>query len=407
MSNITIGIVPRDRYCLADKTLPVIFEKSRVPFDVVIVDSDMPDIFRDRLKPIIEGRDNVRVIETGKTMTSNAARNVLLRENTSEFLCIIENDVFVHDDWLAPLVEACTDHPADTAAPLLLEPKLTSDKVHFDDRLGHIRRIQTPDGDKLEILPRLSSKEEDRNASRRLTDFVEMHCVMFRSSVFDRIGPFDEAQRGSRAEVDLSLALFDADVPTVLEPRSRVTFSPPPPVHPAEKPYYRFYWNYEGAVRDHESLVKKWNLVECPSALPFVEARLRLADEPDPDVQVENHLARLSRLELVAQDIHTVIPDREKFILVDDAQWEYRDFCENRHVFPFLERNGQYWGSPEDDTSAIREFERLHDDGASFIVFGWPAFWWLSHYTGFRDYLESRYARAMSNERIIIFDARH
>jgi glycosyltransferase involved in cell wall biosynthesis len=106
------------------------------------------------------------------------------------------------------------------------------------------------------------------------------------------------------------------------------------------------------------------------------------------------------------QKISAVVPSQNSFILVDENQWETGEFIAGRRRIPFLERDGQYWGPPADDETAIREFERLRQAGASFMVFAWPAFWWLDYYSGLHEYLQARYRRILKNDRLIAFDLR-
>ena len=82
-------------------------------------------------------------------------------------------------------------------------------------------------------------------------------------------------------------------------------------------------------------------------------------------------------------EITSSVPVGARFILVDDAQWSNTAF-DGRHVVPFLEKDGQCWGQPKDDVHAIREFERLREQKAEFIIFASPAFWWLEYYGEFR-----------------------
>ena len=100
-----------------------------------------------------------------------------------------------------------------------------------------------------------------------------------------------------------------------------------------------------------------------------------------------------------------MIPLGDSFILVDGCEWG-STFIDGRRAIPFLERDGQYNGCPADDETAIRELERLRHGGANFIVFGWPAFWWLNHYADFREFLERTFSRIHSNDRIVAFDLR-
>lgn len=102
--------------------------------------------------------------------------------------------------------------------------------------------------------------------------------------------------------------------------------------------------------------------------------------------------------------IQRTVPRGSPFILVDDAQWAGR-FTERKPI-PFLEKDGEYWGPPADDAKAISELERLRDQGAEFIVFASPCFWWLNYYKDFHSYLQRQYQHAFAGEELIIFDLR-
>jgi len=77
-----------------------------------------------------------------------------------------------------------------------------------------------------------------------------------------------------------------------------------------------------------------------------------------------------------------------------------------RHTrsLPFLERDGEYWGPPPDDATAIRELERLRESGAKTIVFIWTTFWWLKHYAQFERHLRRSYRCLRENEAVVAFD---
>jgi len=104
-----------------------------------------------------------------------------------------------------------------------------------------------------------------------------------------------------------------------------------------------------------------------------------------------------------ARDIAAVIPPGGRFILVDDDAVRGA-LAVGPRAIPFLERDGQYWGRPADDATAIREVERLREAGAGFIVFVWPALWWLDYYTGFHDYLRTRFTSLARTPQVVVFD---
>lgn len=111
------------------------------------------------------------------------------------------------------------------------------------------------------------------------------------------------------------------------------------------------------------------------------------------------------RLQMATREVEALIPPGDTFILVDQDQWG-GDAIADRQPIPFLEQDGQYWGPPPDDETALREIERLRRSGASFIVFGWPAFWWLYHYDELQRHLHSKFRCVLKNSRLVVFDLR-
>lgn len=116
----------------------------------------------------------------------------------------------------------------------------------------------------------------------------------------------------------------------------------------------------------------------------------------------EINLSWTERLQIAIGEIAATIPAGKCFILVDENQWssELSQF----NFLPFLERDGYYWGAPPDDSCAIEELERMRYCKASFMVIGWPAFWWLDYYSKLRNYLSSNFRCILHNSRLIVFD---
>ena len=125
-----------------------------------------------------------------------------------------------------------------------------------------------------------------------------------------------------------------------------------------------------------------------------------LVHNPVTSSDLWNHRIRLCRNEL-----RNLVPRGRAFILVDEGLAKTQLGYKSRAI-PFLERDGEYFGPPENDAAAISELERLGYPRASFMVFLWPAFWWLEHYSGFREHLHSHYRVVLENDRLLVFDLR-
>lgn len=110
------------------------------------------------------------------------------------------------------------------------------------------------------------------------------------------------------------------------------------------------------------------------------------------------------RIRQATQTITALVPRGDAFILVDEDGWGTEPIVAGRRRIPFLEHAGQYWGKPQDAASAIREVLRLRESGAGFMIFAWPAFWWLDYYTELHDYLRTQFQCIHQDERIVVFD---
>lgn len=100
------------------------------------------------------------------------------------------------------------------------------------------------------------------------------------------------------------------------------------------------------------------------------------------------------------------IPEGSCFILVDDDQWGQGGLAPRREAMPFLEKDGQYWGPPPDDSIAISELERMRSRGANFLVVAEPCFWWFDHFASFFKFLRSTYRCIAEDGEFVVFDLR-
>ncbi len=124
---------------------------------------------------------------------------------------------------------------------------------------------------------------------------------------------------------------------------------------------------------------------------------------------LKEHLRReqeqQQRIRQTLAEIGAATAPGQSVILVNENQWPDAAIPERR-LLPFIERDGQYWGPPEDDAEAIRELDRMRYAGAQFIAFAWPTFWWLEHYAGLHRHLLSNTKAILDNERVVLFDLR-
>ena len=145
-----------------------------------------------------------------------------------------------------------------------------------------------------------------------------------------------------------------------------------------------------------EGFFHQWH----PDDAEFKDA---FSERKEPSPTTAQH--EQDELALAKREAAAVLPESASVIFVDEEQWR-ENFLLGRTLIPFTERDGKYWGPPLDDDAAIAEFERLRSRGAQFLVFASPAVWWFHHYLGWQRHLESRFAKVLHNERLIVFDLR-
>ncbi len=99
--------------------------------------------------------------------------------------------------------------------------------------------------------------------------------------------------------------------------------------------------------------------------------------------------AEVELLKAVTNDLLQLVPEGASYILVDEDRWWAGLAADGRRRFSFPEREGVYWGPPQNDRDALSELHRLRGAGAQVIIFAEPAYWWLDYYKGLADYLQT------------------
>jgi hypothetical protein len=74
--------------------------------------------------------------------------------------------------------------------------------------------------------------------------------------------------------------------------------------------------------------------------------------------------------------------------------------------FPRGDDGGYAGYHPSDGNSAIAHLEALRAEGAQFVVFPQPSFWWLEYYEGFRDHLEREHELVLQDPSCVIYALR-
>lgn len=138
---------------------------------------------------------------------------------------------------------------------------------------------------------------------------------------------------------------------------------------------------------------------------PLLRATALEARQADVELSDAKTREEHWRMERAYAEILANTARGSRIILVDEDCMNPQKLPD-RQITRCMERDGCYWGNPADSDEAIREFERLFALGADYIVFGWPAFWWLDYYPELNTQLRHSFPCVFQNEHTVLFDLR-
>jgi len=283
-ARVTIVVVPRDRYGVTERMLETLYERTPAPFELVYVDVASPRRTRRYLEARARER-GFRLVRFDEVISPNQARNAGAGLVTTEYTVFIDNDVIVSPDWLAPLVDRADETGAWVVGPLYLIGELELGWIHA---AGGELLIEGEGDERMMRSDHLRQGEQLADLTRpleaRTCDFAEFHCMLVRTETFAMIGPLDEALLSTREHEDFALAISAQGGRIWTEPRSVVTYLPPPrhpdlvgafgpPLRPSDVPYFARRWSERWNEASVEHFRRKHGLG------PFFRKRVRNGNE--------------------------------------------------------------------------------------------------------------------------------
>ena len=187
----TIAVVIRESHSITPAMLETLFAHTPAPRRVVVVLGGEPRRVRQVLERLAVEHD-FTFVHADAVITANEARNLALDHVSTPYVCFLDNDTFVPEQWLQNL-ERCAD---ETGASVVACPILWG---HGDDwdihYAGGTCRIVDEDGiRRLDEHNPLMHKPVSALATlvRSPTEYVEPHLLLARTAAVRPEGIFDE-----------------------------------------------------------------------------------------------------------------------------------------------------------------------------------------------------------------------
>jgi GT2 family glycosyltransferase len=267
--DVTLIVVPRERFEIARRSLKDIYERTTYPFSLVYVDAGSPTSTRRDLEAQARQR-KFRLIRVNEYLTPNQARNIGAAEVSTRYMVFVDNDVLVTPGWLGALVRCAEETGAALVGPLYCHGELERGTVHMT---GGQARIFDENGTRrfLEnhrffgqplatIRPRLR---------REPCEMVEFHCMLVRTEVFQRVGGLDEGLKSALENPDFCMSVRQTGAEVYFEPASMITYLPPPPLAWSDVPYFMLRWSDAWNRATLEHFRAKWALPDNDPNLTY------------------------------------------------------------------------------------------------------------------------------------------
>lgn len=258
-SQVTVVIVPRERFGLAVASLEDVLKHTPRGVPVVYVEGNPPEAVRSQLHRVADER--VRFISSDRYLAPNQARNIGFNKVQTPYVAFLDNDVWVEPGWLKALVDCATETGAEVIGPLYRQGKREDREVHMAGGLAHIkesngrRRIRTSheyQGHPLDdVFPKLSRCE---------TELAEFHGVLVHSDTLRAIGGLDEDLLCTREHIDFCMTVRSRGGRVMLEPSSQITYTRPPPFDWGDISYFSLRWSEDWSRRTLNHFFQKWDL---------------------------------------------------------------------------------------------------------------------------------------------------
>jgi GT2 family glycosyltransferase len=333
-------------------------------FELIVVDNASEDGTQSYLARLTEEDSRVRVLFNGENIGFAPACNQGLGLAGGEHLVLLNNDTMVPPGWLSRLLAHLSEEAVGLVGPVT-------------NRIGNEAEIETGYGTWGEFLDEASRRSVEHRGEWLAMRTPAMFCLAMRRQTFQRLGPLDE-----RYEVGLLEDDDYADRAREFGYEQRC----------AEDVLVHHFGeaSFGGLVTDGEygrilranqrRYAAKWGRPWEP-----------YGRRPNPRYELETAKLR--------EAVDAAIPGGERVLVISRGDEALVELSGHRGGhFPQGGDGGWAGHHPADSEEAIDHLEELREGGARYLVVPTTYRWWLDHYDGLRQHLESRYRLVASSE---------
>lgn len=256
---VTIVVVPRDRFSSMLDCAKSILENTRVPYRLVLLDFGYSSRMLARLQELCQ-RIPLEVVACGRSIPLEAFKNYLKSVQTP-YVAWVDNDTYVTPGWLESLLDRA-GHGARVILPMTLEREgldVDPRKIPLRIHISHSElRCTTVDNVQyvFDHKPFRRAAPADVPQEPHTVDFFELHTFFAETEVLRQL---ELPPMVVREHIDIGIQLHRKGIPIWCEPKSIVHFDN---IHErptlADLKFFFFRWHKRLIDQSHELFEKRW-----------------------------------------------------------------------------------------------------------------------------------------------------
>ncbi|MFP4123015.1 MAG: glycosyltransferase family 2 protein [Coleofasciculus sp.] len=262
---VTVVVTPRERFSYTRESLESIYDYTEIPFNLVYVDGGSPQHIQQYLANKAQEKD-FQLIRVNRYLSPNQSRNLGLRQVKTKYVVFIDNDVVVTPGWLKGLVECANETGAAVVGPVICIGTPIHDMIHNPGGSISIKEEQVGEEQIQRFHHKCHFKRRVNDVRDRLQraecDYVEFHCMLARTDIFEKTGPLDEGLLSTREHLDFCMLVARAGGKIYAERQVIVTYVPGPPVQWSDLGFFMLRWSDAWDLASLEHFREKWDLTE-------------------------------------------------------------------------------------------------------------------------------------------------
>ncbi len=266
-NDITVAVVPREKFSYCPLTLDAILESASVlPFNLIYIDGNSPPSIRDEIRAKLEGRPNTKLMRYEHYFGPLQSRQVAIQNANTEYLVILDNDILVKPEWLKNLYECAVEEKAGAVVPLVLIGGPKSEVIHL---AGGRTGVNTePEGTSTfyhhQNLEHKTATEAADELQRQPTTLLEDHCIFARTEVWRTLGDLDPVVPLMASITELSLRFQATGKKLLFEPSSHVTYlwGEDAPLQSYDLPLWYLVWSEKWTWQQLDAIAKRHGVAD-------------------------------------------------------------------------------------------------------------------------------------------------